>query len=61
MDFTHCEVNKFHAYGGASSNTMTRILFVCHGTILKISQKACKINGFKRRSPFYYTTTTPLL
>ncbi len=35
MDFTHCEVNKFRAYGGANGNTMTSILFVCHGNICR--------------------------
>ena len=38
---------------------MVKILFVCHGNILSVSQKACKINGFERHFVFYYTTTTP--
>ena len=40
---------------------MTKILFICHGSILKVSRKACKLNGFERHPPFYYTTTTPHL
>lgn len=36
-------------------------LFICHGNILKCSEKACKINGFAERKGAYYTTTTPLL
>ncbi len=40
---------------------MTRILFVCHGSISKDSQKPCKIKGFGRQNSLYYTTTTPLL
>ena len=38
---------------------MIKILFVCHGNILKYSGKACKINDFKERQGVYYTTTTP--
>ena len=38
---------------------MTRILFVCHGNILKSPGKASKINGFTKHKGAYYTTTTP--
>lgn len=38
---------------------MTKILFVCHGSILKSPEKAGKINGFTERNDTYYTTTTP--
>ena len=38
---------------------MIKILFVCHGSILKIPGKACKINGFAVRYGTYYTTATP--
>ncbi len=38
---------------------MIKILFICHGRILKSSEKACKINGFMARKGVYYTTTTP--
>lgn len=38
---------------------MIKILFICHGSILKCSGKACKINGFMARKGAYYTTTTP--
>lgn len=40
---------------------MIKILFVCHGSILKSSGKACKINGFTAQTGAYYTTTTPFL
>ncbi len=40
---------------------MIKILFVCHGSILKYSEKACKINGFIVLKGAYYTTTTPFL
>ena len=40
---------------------MNRILFVCHGSILKKSEKACKINDFTMEKGIYYTTTTPFL
>ena len=38
---------------------MTRILFVCHGNILRSLEKACYINGFHRSDGAYYTTITP--
>ena len=38
---------------------MIKILFVCHGSILKSPGKASKINGFTERIGTYYTTTTP--
>ncbi|MCH5339416.1 MAG: hypothetical protein J1E03_11590 [Acetatifactor sp.] len=38
---------------------MIKILFVCHGSILKSPEEACKINGSAARSGAYYTTTTP--
>jgi len=40
---------------------MIKILFICHGSILRSSEKACKINGFMERQGAYYTTTTPFL
>ena len=40
---------------------MNRILFDCHGSILKKSEKACKINDFTMEKGIYYTTTTPFL
>lgn len=39
---------------------MIRILFICHGSILKSPGKACKINGFRTSEGVYYTTTTPV-
>ncbi|MDE5598382.1 MAG: hypothetical protein K2J04_11170 [Lachnospiraceae bacterium] len=38
-----------------------KILFVCHGSILKSSGKASKINDFIADRGAYYTTTTPFL
>ncbi len=38
---------------------MIKVLFVCHGSILKSPEKACKINDSKAGSGAYYTTTTP--
>ncbi len=40
---------------------MIRILFVCHGNILKTPEKDYKINDFTSRKGAYYTTTTPFL
>jgi len=40
---------------------MVKILFVCHGRILKIPGKASKINGLMNLKGAYYTTTTPFL
>ncbi len=34
---------------------MKKILFVCHGTILKSTEKASKINGFVADKGVYYT------
>ena len=38
---------------------MIKILFICHGSILKSSEKVSKINGFTARGDAYHTTTTP--
>lgn len=38
-----------------------KILFVCHGSILKCSGKACTINDFTAGKGAYYTTNTPFL
>ena len=38
---------------------MIKILFVCHGNILKSPGKASKINAFAEQKGVYYTTTTP--
>lgn len=40
---------------------MTRVLFVCHGSILKSPEKASKINDSMKHKGAYYTTTTPFL
>ena len=38
---------------------MIKILFVCHGSILRSLEKACYINDFHRSNGAYYTTITP--
>lgn len=40
---------------------MIKILFVCHGNILKSPGKSRKINGFMERKGVCYTTTTPFV
>ena len=40
---------------------MIKILFVCHGSILKCSGKAYKTNDCTTQRGAYYTTTTPFL
>ena len=36
---------------------MIKVLFICHGNILKSPVKASKINGFTKQKGVYYTTT----
>lgn len=38
---------------------MVKVLFICHGSILRSLEKACYINGFYRSDGAYYTTITP--
>lgn len=38
-----------------------RIMFVCHGNILKSPEKVCKIHRFIKQIGTYYTTTTPFV
>ena len=38
---------------------MIRILFICHGSILKSPEKAYKTNDFTAGYGTYYTTLTP--
>ena len=38
---------------------MIKMLFICHGRILKSPGKASKINGFMELKSAYYTTATP--
>lgn len=44
-----------------SYGNMIKVVFICHGSILKSPEKACKINGFTARKGAYYTATTPFL
>ena len=43
------------------AKSMKKILFVCHGSILRSLEKACYINGFHRSDGAYYTTITPFV
>lgn len=38
-----------------------KLLFVCHGSILRSLEKARYINGFHRSNGAYYTTITPFV
>ena len=38
---------------------MIKVLFICHGSILRSPEKACYINGLHRSNGAYYTTITP--
>ncbi len=40
---------------------MIKVLFICHGSILRSPEKTCKINGVMKKKSTYYTTTTPFL
>lgn len=40
---------------------MIRVLFICHGSILKNPGKFSKINGFTKQKGAYYTSTTLFL
>jgi hypothetical protein len=40
---------------------MIRVLFICHGNIMKQSEKASKINDFSASKGVYYTTTIPFM
>ena len=40
---------------------MIKVLFICHGNILKSLGKASKINSLTNLKGAYYTTTTPFL
>ncbi|OUQ48763.1 hypothetical protein B5E62_12685 [Lachnoclostridium sp. An118] len=53
-------MKKKHLHISRNTNII-KILFIYHGSILKNSGKACKINSFTARKGAYYTTTTPFL
>lgn len=38
-----------------------KVLMICHGSILKSSEKASKINSSTKKKGVYYTTTAPFL
>ena len=49
-------IKKFERNTGLIRNyrEMIKIIFVCHGRMLKNSEKAYKINGFTARKGVYY-------
>lgn len=55
----HKSRSKISILGGALF--MIKVLFICHGGILKSPEKVCKINGFMTKMGTYHTTTTPFL
>ena len=60
MILTSLCLQGYSFYNNIRRNTnMIKILFVCHGSILKSPGKASKINGFAKQKGAYYTTTTP--
>ena len=58
VDFSYQKVTEISRMAKQYQNNI-KILFVCHGNILKSPRKASKINGFTEQSSAYYTTTTP--
>jgi hypothetical protein len=40
---------------------MIKVLFICHGNIMRQSEKASKINDFSVSKGAYYTTTIPFM
>ena len=53
---------KFIAFQRKNQHmNMIKILFICHGSILKTPGKTSKISGFTKQKGAYYTTTTPFL
>ena len=53
------EATKYQDNRGKTK--MVKILFICHGSILRSLEKACYINGFRRSNGAYYTTITPFV
>ena len=41
-------------------NVMVKILFICHGNILRRTKKFSCGAGFRHLQGVYYTTTTPI-
>ena len=60
VDFSYQKVTEISRMAKQYQNNI-KILFVCHGNILKSPRKASKINGFTEQSSAYYTTTTLFL
>lgn len=60
VDFIYQKVTEIQYMTKQFKNSI-KILFVCHGSILKSPGKARKINGFKAGKGAFYTTTTPFL
>ena len=53
------EATKYQDNRGKTK--MVKILFICHGSILRSLEKACYINDFHRSNGAYYTTITPFV
>ena len=60
VDFSYQKVTEISRMAKQYQNNI-KILFVCHGNILKSPEKASKINSFMAEKGVYYTTTTPFL
>ena len=54
-------INEGNTVNTRSFKDMIKILFGCHGNILKNPEKACKFNDFTAKQGAYHTTTTPFL
>lgn len=60
VDFSYQKVTEISRMAKQYQNNI-KILFVCHGSILKSLGKASKINALTKQKGAYYTTTTPFL
>ena len=58
VDFSYQKVTEISRMAKQYQNNI-KILFVCHGNILKSPRKASKISGFTKQKGVFYTTTTP--
>jgi hypothetical protein len=56
-----CPAPCYHGASGRKRTNvlMIKVLFICHGSILRSLEKACYINDFHRSNGAYYTTITP--
>jgi hypothetical protein len=56
-----CAKGEVEQYQIMKEKFMIKILFICHGNILKNLGKAYRTNNFMVWSGIYYTTITPFL